>query len=138
MTDQANNGGVPEWVNRYIGIPYVSRGRTLGACDCWGLISLIYREIYDINIPVYYYDNAEDTKSIVEAFGDNVGSWEQVNRPLVGDVVFLNIGGHPIHAGLYIGENRMIHSLAGHDSAIESINGLRWLSRINGYYRWDA
>ena len=39
------------WVARYIGIPFVSGGRTIIGCDCYGLLYLAYTIELGIEIP---------------------------------------------------------------------------------------
>lgn len=41
------------WAAKYIGILFVEHGRTREGCDCWGLLRLVYREEFGIELPGY-------------------------------------------------------------------------------------
>jgi cell wall-associated NlpC family hydrolase len=43
----------PAWPVIYQGIPFRDRGGDRAGCDCWGLITLIYREQLGIALPDY-------------------------------------------------------------------------------------
>jgi cell wall-associated NlpC family hydrolase len=58
-----------------------------------------------------------------------------VKNPEFGDIVVAQLAGYPIHVGVYLGRNKMLHTLRGKDSCIESID-FKWAKRIEGYYRW--
>ena len=44
------------WWNRYIGTPFKAFGRTMEGCDCWGLLRIVYREAFGIELPSYVSD----------------------------------------------------------------------------------
>lgn len=123
------------YYDRLIGLPYKSNGRTLEGVDCWGLVYLFHGG----KIPSYVdtYTDAEDGGQISSSILTNKKEWEKVETPDYGDVVVINIKGLPVHCGIYLDNNRILHTLAGHDSVVESLNSPKWASRIEGYYRWS-
>ena len=46
--------------------------------------------------------------------------------------------GSPVHSGLVVDQNRMIHTLPGHECVFEHYDGPKWLRRIEGVYRWGS
>lgn len=122
-----------------IGIPYKSGGRELDGADCWGIVVLASRLLYDNLIPQYngHYDDSEDqnqTRATMLYRFD----WMEVPLAAImpGDVLVLKVLGQPTHAGIYIGDRKMLHSLARRDSCIERIDSDTWKNRIEGVYRW--
>ena len=42
---------LPCWVDGYIGIPFVLGGRERTGLDCWGLVRLVLREQFQVEVP---------------------------------------------------------------------------------------
>ena len=127
-------------IAQFIGVKYENRGRDIATgCDCWGLLREFYRRVLEIDLPSYEasYKDAYNMNQTVNAIRYEMREteWVQVDSPAFGDGVLLRVAGHPCHVGVYIGEERMIHTLTGHDSAIDVLDGVRWRNRIVGYYR---
>ena len=55
-----------KWVSKYIGIPFVSNGRTMEGCDCYGLVRLVLHNEYGIYLPELS-DNYTDALNILDA-----------------------------------------------------------------------
>lgn len=124
----------------WVGIPYANRGRDIKTgLDCWGLLIEFYRRTLGIELPSYEaaYDNSSDMNQTVNAikYEKKDFDWKKVASPAYGDAILLRVLGHPCHVGVYLGDGRMLHTLTGHDSAIESIEGYKWKNRIDGFYR---
>lgn len=60
---------------------------------------------------------------------------EQVQASKPGDLILLSFGGLPAHVGIMVNDGEMLHSMDGHDAAIERITGHKWRRRIIGYWR---
>lgn len=39
--------------DRFVGIPYLDKGRSIVGSDCWGLLFQVYRELRGIELPSY-------------------------------------------------------------------------------------
>lgn len=126
-------------VENYIGIPYVSMGRTLDGFDCWGLILHAAQNLYSTTLPDYSdyrdSDNMKETSPLFTARED----WIRVPKgaELPGDVIVMRLHGLPMHAALYLGEGRFLHTLTGRDSCVERVSSSGWSTRIEGVYRWQ-
>lgn len=127
-----------DYLDKYIGIPYKTKGITLDGCDCLGLIELIYKNEFNVTLPLYPHLDTVDLDITSKAIEHGKESWKKLDKPEAGCVVLLNICGYPVHIGMAINETEMLHSLKGHDSVIESFTGMKWNKRIDGFYRYEA
>jgi cell wall-associated NlpC family hydrolase len=123
-------------LRKYIGIPYQDKGSSFDGTDCYGLLRLFYKEELRTILPVYWYDDSRDRVSITSAVAANLGSWQRLEGPEFAAAVLFNIAGLPIHIGCAIDNRRMLHTLVGHNCALESFTKEKWFSRIEGFYRW--
>jgi cell wall-associated NlpC family hydrolase len=55
-----------------------------------------------------------------------------------GDVALFRIAGQPCHCALVVTAGKMLHTMTGHDSVVESYKIKRWAPRLLGFYRWEA
>lgn len=123
-------------VGKYIGIPYKDRGRSFDAVDCYGLIYLIYRNEFGINVPSYSdeYTNEIDVTvwDTLTTNAADISKWDNVEgrEPKAGDLVIFNIKGHPRHVGLMVSAVEFIHAYAGRNACIERIDSVTWRHRI--------
>lgn len=129
---------IASWINKYIGIPYKVKGVTLDGLDCLSIVELIYKNEFNITLPVYPHLDTVDMEATETAINIGKEQWTKVSKPEVGNVILLNICGYPVHMGMVVSETEMIHSLKGHDSVIERFNGAKWNKRIEGFYRYEA
>ena len=140
----------PPWCANYIGIPFAYRGRTRKGLDCWGLVHLVMREHFHIDVPSYddvaFYEeeNGCDTthervlavsQSIQEAAEQWKRDWHQVQKPQAGDVVLFRNAGEPSHVGLMVDASQFLHVEEGVNSLVESVSDRLWCRRVDGYWR---
>jgi len=120
-----------------IGLPYKSNGRDLSGIDCFGLAYLFH----DKKIPSYgdAYEKATDSNSVSNAISISSKEWLKVDlaKSKRGDIIVFNIKGLPVHVGVILDDNHMIHTLAGHNSCRERYTSSKWIRRIEGIYRWQ-
>ena len=127
-----------KWVNKYIGIPFVSNGRTMEGCDCYGLIRLVLHNEYGICLPELSdnYTDAQNIKETARLFAEHrpVIAAEKLPGPKERALVVITEHGRPCHAGIAAGGGYILHTGAKTGSVCqrESHPGLR--GRIEGYY----
>jgi len=128
------------WYNKYVGIPYKETGRDTTGIDCWGLLRLIYKEQYNVDIPSFSdgYTSGKDRDLTTELIAQNKEQWVERETPEVGDGILFRVLGLETHIGVYLGDNKFIHAKEGHSSVIESLTSLKWKNRIAGYFRYTA
>jgi len=128
-----------EWVKKYIGIPFVSNGRTLAGCDCYGLVRLVLRDEYGIELPELSdnYSDALNIKETARLFAEKrpILAGEKIAAPQEKAVVVITEHGVPAHIGIAAGGGYILHTGAKTGSVCqrETHPGLR--GRIEGYYR---
>jgi len=126
--------------DKYIGLPYLTNGRTEAGVDCWGLVRLFYRDELNIDLPSYTDNyNGADDPAIMELMSEYKDiNWKKQTVPEIGDVCVFNIYGEPCHVGVYIGNSKFMHSREGRDVVIESLDSPKWSKRLEGCYKPDT
>jgi cell wall-associated NlpC family hydrolase len=125
-------------IEHLIGIPYQNQGRDpLVGLDCWGLLRVFYRDVMGIDLPSYSdtYEDAFDRATTSMAIHNHNQQWVRVSEPRYGDAVLCRIRGLDCHVGVWLGNNEMLHTNAGHDSGIARTDSVNWQHRISGFYR---
>jgi len=132
----------------YVGLPYKHLGRDRKGVDCYGLIILIYKEKFGIELPnAEGYEFGEDACNYLPAFykegqykhvADFHKLWTPVEQVEKYDVILFNVYGEveaPTHSGLYLGEGKFIHCM--HKLPV-TINRLEkhWLNMQHSIYRF--
>lgn len=124
--------------DKYIGIPYVEKGRDETGVDCWGLVRLVYKNELSVILPSFTAEyQTEDTARIEELFAQYKEGWESVDSPSIGDAVIFRIFGYESHIGVCIGDNKFLHVREGKDSVIESLDNAKWSKRVVGFFRYS-
>lgn len=82
---------------RYLGTRYCHGGTTPRCFDCSGFTQFIYKQ-RGIDIPRIAQDQYRKAKKIKRS------------NAIKGDLVFFMHGGHVYHVGIYMGNNRVLHS----------------------------
>jgi len=123
--------------SKYIGIPFEDKGRTAEGLDCWGLLCLIFKEQFNIFIPTFEYSTATNFSEVGKLIEDNIHVWIKIEPDTrkVGDVILLRLLGYPVHVGILVDRQRMIHVFKGTNTCLQRINSIVWKKRIQGIYR---
>ncbi|MGL6168922.1 MAG: C40 family peptidase [Fusobacteriaceae bacterium] len=94
------------------GTKYRFGGTTQSGVDCSGLIQILYKENFCIELPRTTWDISKKGVEIKKN-----SEWE------VGDLLFYKIGRKKVrHVGVYIGENRFLHASTSKGVIISEIS----------------
>lgn len=127
------------WVDKYVGIPFVSGGRDTKGCDCYGLVRLILENEYNYKLPLLTgdYSNAlvlEETKNLFAKYVPLLTA-EKVDSPEEKSVCLIQTKGLSCHVGIWADDGFIIHSRNKVGSVCEKIDSLRLIGKIMGWYR---
>ena len=103
-------------VKSWIGVPYRYGGTSKSGVDCSGLVSAIYKEAFQINLP----RSTTELLSIIQVIEENS------LQP--GDLVFYEIEKEKeFHVGIYLGNGKFVHA--------SSIRGVMISNMEEAYFR---
>jgi cell wall-associated NlpC family hydrolase len=125
----------------YIGIPWESGGRDkTKSLDCWGIVWSIYNDLYKIPLPslsdIHVANGVEETSlAISEVYPSIYKDFYVPDVAMEGDIIMLRVQGQPIHIGVCISRDKMIHTTIQTGCITERFTNRTWLSRIEGIYR---
>lgn len=122
------------WSNEYIGIPYKRYGDTVEGCDCWGLVSLIYKNMLNITLPDLPTDYHIDRQKTYE---HESLKWNKIERVKPFDVIAFKYGRIIGHVGIIIDDHHFLHVQDDIMSCVESYRTEPYSRRIAGVYRWN-
>lgn len=122
-------------INDYIGIPWVQGGAGHSGADCWGLVLLVSREVFGVDLGLYEgaMYTGDDLARIIEG-EERSDRWELTGEPRQGDVVTIRNRGeeHPSHVGIMVSTNQVLHSLDTSSNGASSVHPLIVLRRMFG------
>ena len=125
-------------IAQYVGIPFAEQGSDREGCHCGGLIQLIYKEQFDIEIEGFSgCAKDHDQAALFLNHQEHSRCWKRIEEPVFGAVVLMNIRGLPIHLGMAISQTHMIHVLRGANAVIEPFNTGKYANRIRGFFKYD-
>ena len=99
---------IPSWCSNYVGIPY-------SEVNCWGLIVLVYKEIYQIELT-----GITEQRDLIKS-----GFWFEVDDPRTPDVILFKESNVNRHVGLLLDNEYMMHA----DRSCDSVVIDRWVAR---------
>ncbi len=100
--------------------------------DCWQIAKDFYSMVFGVSLGRIYDgppQERKDTELLVKKY---IEEFEKVDTPKFGDLILFNIRGLESHIGVYVGEERFIHSSKRIGCVIDLIT--RWEKLIVGYY----
>lgn len=123
---------------KYIGLKYKEKGRDFSGVDCYGLVRLIYKNEYKIDLPSFTEEyTQDDTLRIQELIAQYKEGWESVDDPVEGSIVLFRVLGTESHVGVVINSTQFIHVRENQDSVIESLDSAYWKKRKVGYFKYS-
>lgn len=127
------------WTEQYIGIPWLLGGRDKSALDCWGLLRLLYRQEYGIELSTYANGTAETITEVLSSGA--VDKWHSVETPQEGDAVAIGRGDTFSHVGIYLELERpsLLHAQVNSSSNIITLRQMRRTGWSNlKFYQHDS
>ncbi len=131
--------------NDYVGIPWVCGKSDLTGADCWGLVCIIYIDLFGIRLSHFdptSINSSDKTTNMIEIVRDDCDDWELVVCPQEGDVVMMigKVSLRPEHVGVYIQNGNVLHSLTREigQSEIHNMKFLKKIFKRLEFYRYVA
>jgi len=121
-------------------MPFVSGGRTIIGCDCYGLLYLAYTIELGIEIPSLAdrYTDALDHDTVSRLLDEQLPllCGDKLITPDAPCVAVIRIANRFSHVGVYVGEGLILHSRDPRNgSTLEHCGSPFFRGRIEGYYR---
>ena len=114
-----------------------------GSTDCYGLVRRVYSEVFKINLTDYARpDNWWEHEDLYNLYMDNFEAegFRLVDSDLIrnwemGDIILMAIKSTvPNHAGIYLGNGKILHHFYGRKSTIENYCRI-WKNTTTGVIR---
>ncbi|MGN6549766.1 MAG: NlpC/P60 family protein [Pararhizobium sp.] len=123
--------------DRYVGLPWLDRGRTCDGVDCWGLLRLVYAGELGIELPSFATDYADtsDRGRINVLVAEERDPWVPVERGREQPCDVVLIRERPWHVGAVVRRGLMLHIEQDRSSVIEPYTTMRHAARVEGIYR---
>jgi murein DD-endopeptidase / murein LD-carboxypeptidase len=129
---------IAPWARIYIGIPFLSGGRSHSSSDCYGLLRMVWTEQYGIDMPLLSgrYGNAVDFRETEPLFSALLPllAGKPHTVPQTGDAAVILNGGKPTHLGVYAGAGYILHTTVQTGSVLQRMTDRDLAGRIEGYY----
>lgn len=124
---------VKEFVSKAIEVPYVCEGRDFSGWDCWGIVKCFYELCLSKNIADISVSSFAEQEILVKSILREASNWREIklNELRVGDLLVFR----PLHVGIYIGRENMLHADEGINTCIERYTGIAWAKRLIGTWR---
>ena len=135
------------WTNDFIRVPFKEKGRSRAGADCWGMAGLIYHERRNIILPTLdSYESIKDRVTMAHIIENECKNWIHIDKDSgleqEYDIAVFNMVGLPMHVGVVVRPNTMIHCQRKIGTTLEDYRGpgdrMQWEKRLEGFYRYAA
>lgn len=112
------------WAVKYIGMPYSLGARGPKKVDCWGLLWLIYKNDFNIELPQYPGIALASMVVVNSSIRQAVQSdWVEVEKPFDGAAVGMGYRNALHHVGIWAGPDggKVVHSWQGHNAVADTL-----------------
>ena len=127
-------------ISKFIGIPFISKGRSFNGCDCYGLVKLYYKEILNIDIPETIITAEQPRRTFANYLNEISKNWT-ATTPAKNVVVAMSVNAeHPnlvTHFAVMIDDKRFIDTRENMSSYLTSIDDEKIKNQIKGFYKWQ-
>ncbi len=127
-------------MDKFIGIPFVSKGRSFRGCDCYGLVKLYYKEVLNIEIPETIITSEQPRRTFANYLNEISKNWTST-VPSKNAVVAMAVNAeHPTlitHFAVMIDDKRFIDIRENMSSYLTSIDDKKIKNQIKGFYKWQ-
>ena len=127
-------------ISKFVGIPFISKGRSFNGCDCYGLVKLYYKEILNIDIPETIITAEQPRRTFANYLNEISKNWT-ATTPAKNVVVAMSVNAeHPnlvTHFAVMIDDKRFIDTRENMSSYLTSIDDEKIKNQIKGFYKWQ-
>ncbi len=114
-------------IDDWWGTDYCTGGSSKNCIDCSGFSHVIMQEVYNVNVPRTAQEQYNSSQKI---------NLEDMNE---GDLVFFYTGGREIsHVGVYLQNNKFVHSASSGGVMVSDLNDSYWKPRFKGAGRYNT
>lgn len=116
------------WARKYVGLKHVLGGRGPEGVDCWGLLVLVYREVFGIDLPLFPGITATGVLNISRVVEHSAQTeWTEMPKPCDGAAVAMSQKEVIHHVGIWIGgeRGRILHCWPKTNVISDSLEGIR-------------
>ena len=127
-------------INDFIGIPFVSKGRTFRGCDCYGLVKLYYKEVLNIELPETVITAEQPRRTFANYLNEISKNWTLTTQQKNAVVAMSINAEHPslvTHFAVMIDDKRFIDTRENMSSYLTSIDDEKIKNQIKGFYKWQ-
>lgn len=100
------------WIEKYVGIPFVDGGREISGLDCWGLVRLVLKNECNVDVPSYGEISADELSQVAREVASECSKepWHPVaGKPLMFDVAVMHRRKSPVHVGIMTDPEHLLH-----------------------------
>jgi cell wall-associated NlpC family hydrolase len=120
-----------------LSMKYEKDGRGPKTVDCYGVLVYYYKQ-FGLSLPDYstQKDWEDNEEIILREYSNFFRRLSSLENPETGDMMILhNTEGELGHLGLYLGDQRFIHSYEKIGTKIDSLTNRVWKKNVYGFFR---